>query len=37
MEANKTCRTCKDNGNGLCDRTGRLIEEDDHCDSWRSD
>ena len=31
MEANKTCRTCKDNDNGLCDRTGQLIDDDDHC------
>lgn len=28
---NKTCRTCKDNDNGLCDRTGQLIDDDDHC------
>ena len=24
-------------GNGLCDRTGQLIDDDDHCDSWHSD
>ena len=34
MTGNKTCKTCKDNDNGLCDRTGRLIDDDDHCDSW---
>lgn len=28
---NKTCKTCKDNDNGLCDRTGQLIDDDDHC------
>lgn len=28
---NKTCKTCKDNDNGLCDRTGKLIDDDDHC------
>ena len=22
---NKTCKTCKDNDNGLCDRTGQLL------------
>lgn len=27
---NKTCKTCKDNDNGLCDRTGQLIDDDDH-------
>ena len=26
---NKTCKTCKDNDNGLCDRTGQLIDDDD--------
>lgn len=31
MEANKTCKTCKDNDNGLCDRTGQLIDDDDYC------
>ena len=36
MTENKTCKTCKDNG--LCDRTGQLIDDDDdHCDSWHSD
>ena len=28
---NRTCKTCKDNDNGLCDRTGQLIDDDDHC------
>lgn len=31
MESNKTCKTCKDNDNGLCDRTGQLIDDDDYC------
>lgn len=31
MTANKTCRICKDNDNGLCDCTGQLIDDDDHC------
>ena len=26
---NKTCKTCIENDNGLCDRKGVLIEEDD--------
>ena len=34
---NRTCRTCKDNDNGLCDRTGHLVEEDDTCSQWRGD
>lgn len=28
---NRTCKTCKDNDNGLCDRTGQLIDDDDCC------
>lgn len=24
----KTCKTCKENDCGLCDRTGRLVEDD---------
>lgn len=29
---NKTCKTCIENDNGLCDRKGILIEEDDTCE-----
>lgn len=29
---NKTCATCIDNDNGLCDRKGILIHEGDTCD-----
>lgn len=29
--ADKTCKTCIENDNGLCDRKGILIEEDDSC------
>lgn len=29
---NKTCKTCVENDNGLCDRKGILIEEDDTCE-----
>jgi len=34
---NKTCATCIDNDNGLCDRKGILIQEDDTCDKHRED
>lgn len=34
----KTCKTCIENDNGLCDRKGILIEEDDrrenHAKNW---
>lgn len=37
--ADKTCKTCVENDNGLCDRKGILIEEDDTCEkhiaSWK--
>lgn len=29
----KTCKTCIENDNGLCDRKGILIEEDDSCEN----
>lgn len=32
----KTCKTCKENDYGLCDRTGRLVEDDDQCEKWAS-
>lgn len=36
--ADKTCKTCIENDNGLCDRKGILIEEDDtfenHIKNW---
>nr|DAR59941.1 MAG TPA: hypothetical protein [Caudoviricetes sp.] len=34
---NKTCATCIDNDNGLCDRKGILIHEDDTCNQHRED
>ena len=38
---NKTCSTCIDNDNGLCDRKGILINDDDYCEKqevdWRND
>lgn len=33
---NKTCKTCRDNDDGLCDRKGILIEDDDTCDHHRN-
>lgn len=32
----KTCKTCIENDNGLCDRKGILIEDDDTCKKWKS-
>jgi hypothetical protein len=29
----KTCKTCIENDNGLCDYKGILIEEDDTCEN----
>ena len=34
---NKTCTTCIDNDNGLRDRKGILIHEDNTCDQHRED
>lgn len=31
----KTCKSCRENDNGLCDRTGRLVEDDDQCEKWK--
>ena len=31
----KTCSNCVDNDNGLCDRKGILVEDDDSCDKHR--
>ena len=33
--ADKTCKTCIENDNGLCDRKGILIEEDDSCENHK--
>lgn len=35
MNNHKTCDTCADNDDGLCDRTGRLVEDDDTCEMCR--
>ena len=37
MMENKTCTTCIDNDNGLCDRKGILIHEDDTCNQHKED
>ena len=35
----KTCATCIENDDGLCDRKGTLVQDDDTCDqhkeSWK--
>ena len=31
----KICKTCIDNDDGLCDRKGILVEDEDHCDRYR--
>lgn len=35
----KTCATCIENDDGLCDRKGTLVHDDDSCDqhkeSWK--
>ena len=37
MMKDKTCTTCIDNDNGLCDRKGILIHEDDTCNRHKED
>ena len=37
MMKDKTCATCIDNDNGLCDRKGILIHEDDTCNRHKED
>jgi len=36
---NKTCATCIENDDGLCDRKGILVHDDDNCEkhkeSWK--
>lgn len=34
---NKTCATCMDNDDGLCDRKGILVQDDDTCEKWRDE
>lgn len=31
----KTCATCVENDDGLCDRKGTLVHDDDSCDHHR--
>ena len=36
QDMEKTCKSCRENDCGLCDRTGRLVEDDDKCEKWAS-
>lgn len=33
----KTCKTCINNDDGLCDRKGILVEDEDSCEKYRED
>lgn len=33
----KTCKNCIENEDGLCDRKGILVDEDDSCEKHRED
>ena len=33
----KTCETCADNDNGICDRLGCPVEKNDACELHRAD
>ena len=33
----KTCKNCIESENGLCDRKGILVDEDDSCEKHRED
>ena len=33
----KTCKTCINNDDGLCDRRGILVEDEDSCEKHRED
>lgn len=33
----KTCKTCINNDDGLCDRRGILVEDKDSCEKHRED
>ena len=37
MDIEKTCETCIYNDCGLCDRVGKLVEDDDTCRGWREE
>lgn len=36
-QENRTCKTCKDNDNGLCGRKNILVEDDYSCRKWQPD
>lgn len=33
----KTCKTCTDNEDGLCDRKGILVDDEDSCEKHHAD
>lgn len=33
--SNKECRSCVDYDDGLCDRSGFMVDEDDTCNKYR--
>ena len=35
MMDDKTCSSCIDNDDGICDRKGTMVEEDDTCEKWK--
>lgn len=35
MNKDKNCGTCINNDDGLCDKTGYLVEDDDTCEKWK--
>lgn len=35
QEYNRTCGTCIDNDDGLCDRRGVLVDDEDSCEKHR--
>ena len=37
MNNTKTCKTCKDNDCGICDRTGLEVEDKDTCSKHKPD
>lgn len=36
MNENKICKTCEENDDGLCDRLGVLVEDNDSCEKHRN-
>ena len=36
MDESKECGTCAWNDDGLCDRIGKFVDDDDTCRHWQS-